>query len=131
MTARPVFRRIGAGCRIFALSLLAAAGARADSGEELADAKQAFESVKIVIVTVEVNRSGPARRESIWAQYYRAVEQLQRMDVHHQMMIVHNHDRDEQFAAAYAEFTVALRALDELLPVAIVIPPGPQRDSSP
>ena len=87
----------------------------ADSGSDLAAAKQAFETVKRA-VTSDVNQLESKRRDAIWKNYYLALEQLQRMEVHHRMMTGHQQDRQAQFEQARTEFRRALANLQPLLP---------------
>ncbi len=86
----------------------------ADSGSDLTAAKQAFETVKRA-VTSDVNQLESKRRDAIWKNYYLALEQLQRMEVHHRMMTGHQQDRQAQFELARDEFRRALAKLQPLL----------------
>ncbi len=64
----------------------------------------------------QINTLHQQQRVAIWTQYYLALEHLQRMDIHQQMMVQHKMDRGEQFREAHTEFTQALGELIELLP---------------
>ncbi len=97
--------------------LLLATPAHADPAADLAAARAAFAKIQAT-VTVEVNQLDAARRGLIWEQYYFALERLQRMDVHLQMMKKHKQDRGLQFGQAYAEFNRALGDLEDLMPSA-------------
>ena len=101
---------------ILLIVLLSVAGlARADSEQDLANATDAFERVKLAMSN-RVNTLQQERRTAIWTQYYRALEHLRKMDIHHKMMAQHNKDRSEQFRKEYTEFTNAMERLHELLP---------------
>jgi len=100
---------------LLAVFLSVAGIVQADSGQDLANATDAFERAKAAM-SDRVNRLQQEHRVAIWTQYYLALEQLQRMDIHHRMMVQHDEDRSEQFAKAYAEFNVAMEKLLELLP---------------
>lgn len=96
--------------------LLSVAGlVRADSEQDLANATDDFERAKLAM-SDRVNTLHQEQRAAIWTQYYLALEHLQRMDIHHKMMVQHNKDRSEQFRKEYTEFTNALAKLHELLP---------------
>ena len=88
---------------------------RADTGQDLANATDDFERAKVAMSN-RVNTLHQEQRIAIWTQYYLALEHLQRMVIHHQMMVQHNEDRGEQFRKAYTEFTYALEELFEVLP---------------
>lgn len=83
-------------------------------GDELARARIAFDMVKRV-PAVEINRLDGQRRRAVWSAYYGALEQLTRMDVHQRMMMQHGQERAAQFAAALAEFDLAMTDLERLL----------------
>ena len=71
--------------------------AQADSAAELAAARGGFEKVRSGL-TARVNRLDGELRAAIWTQYYLALERLQLMDVHQQMMSRHKKDRAAQFS---------------------------------
>ncbi len=102
--------------------LLVAIPVRADSGADLATAKADFDQVQQSII-VEIRAIDPELRGAAWGQYYRALEQLRRMDVHHQMMTRHNQDRQAEFGKAFVEFRSALDELDKILVSAVKIDP--------
>ncbi len=103
--------------RIFLIVLLCAASAAgADSGAELAQAKQALAVIQDDVRPAEVNRLDRERRYAIWNGYYGLLEQLGRMQVHHEMMTRHGRDRQTGFDAARVEFERGLEALRRLLP---------------
>lgn len=87
----------------------------ADTGADLARAKQALAAVQGAVKPAEVNRLGRERRSAIWSNYYGLLEHLWRMRVHHEMMTRHGADRRAEFAAAHADFARALATLRELL----------------
>jgi len=89
--------------------------AHADSALQLAASKAAFEKVQAGL-TIRVNRLDAELRAAIWTQYYLALERLEQMDVHQQMMSRHKIDRAAQFNQARAEFDRALDKLYRLLP---------------
>lgn len=95
--------------------LIAATGpVSADTGQDLANAIDAFEEAKVA-VSDRVNTLPQTQRSAIWTQYYRALEHLQRMTIHNKMMQQHNEDRSEQFRESYEQLTDALEKLFELL----------------
>ena len=94
--------------------LLLVTPVRADSSADLATAKTAFDQIQQTIIP-RVGAIDPELRGAAWGQYYRALEQLQRMDVHYQMMTRHKQDRARQFGKAYVEFRSALDELDKIL----------------
>ena len=100
---------------LLAVLLGAASQVKADTGQDLALANKAFESVKVTMST-QANSFPEEQRGAIWAQYYLALEHLERMNIHHQMMVQHNQDRSEQILKAYSEFAQALDKLLALLP---------------
>ena len=102
----------------FLFLLLLASPAGADSGDDLSSARSDFDRVQVTIV-VRVRAIDPQRRADAWAQYYLALEQLQRMDVHQQMMTRHNQDRRAEFSRAHAEFRGALEQLARILVPAV------------
>jgi len=87
----------------------------ADSALELANAKAAFEKVQAGM-SARVNRLDGELRTAIWTQYYLALERLQQMEVHQQMMSRHKQDRAARFGQALAEFNRAIDELRYLLP---------------
>ena len=87
---------------------------RADSGQDLVNATNAFEKVKATMSN-RVNTLQQEQRAAIWTQYYLALDSLQQMVIHQQMMVQHNEERNEQFGKAHSEFTHALADLLELL----------------
>ena len=89
----------------------------ADRVTELAAAKAAFEKLQNGL-SARVNKLDEPSRAAIWTQYYLALERLQRMDVHQQMMSRHKQDRAVQFEQARAEFNRAVDELRRLLPAA-------------
>ena len=89
--------------------------AQADSAAEFAAAKATFEAVQAEL-NVGVNQLDSELRTAIWTQYYLALERLEQMDVHQQMMSRHKMDRAAQFNQARAEFDRALDKLYRLLP---------------
>ena len=95
----------------------------ADSQADLATAKAAFEKVQTGI-SARVNRLDGDLRTAIWTQYYVALERLQQMEVHQQMMLRHQQDRAAQFDRARSEF---YRAFDEL---GRLLPPTPDKSGS-
>ena len=89
--------------------------AGADSGQDLAQATAAFEEAKAA-VTYRVNTLPQAQRTAIWAEYYRALDHLEKMKIHHRMMEQHQADRGEQFNESRQQFDDAIKKLFELLP---------------
>ena len=87
----------------------------ADTGQDLANANDAFGKAKVA-VSYRVNTLPQKQRAAIWTQYYRALEHLQRMTIHNKMMEQHNEDRGEKFRKSHKEFTDALEKLYDLLP---------------
>ncbi len=101
---------------VIAVLLCAAPAAVADSGADLARAKQAMAAIQPDVRPAEVNRLDRERRYAIWNSYYTLLEQLGRMQVHYEMMTRHGWDRRAEFDAARDEFYLAIEALRELLP---------------
>ena len=97
------------------LFCLVAGLAQADPAAGLALAKVDFEKVQQGL-SARVNRLDGELRTAIWTQYYYALERLRRMEVHQQMMLRHDKDRNVQFARAHAEFERAFGELKRLLP---------------
>ena len=87
----------------------------ADSGQDLAQATAAFEEAKDA-VTYRVNTLPEAQRTAIWAEYYRALDHLEKMKIHHKMMEQYQADRGEQFNESRKQFDDAIEKLFELLP---------------
>ena len=87
----------------------------ADSGQDLAQATAAFEEAKAA-VTYRVNTLPQAQRTAIWAEYYRALDYLEKMKIHHRMMEQHQADRSKQFNESRQQFDDAIKKLFELLP---------------
>ena len=100
---------------ILTILIAATAPVRADRGQDLANAINAFEKTKVA-VSNRVNTLPQTQRTAIWTEYYRALEHLQRMTIHNKMMEQHNEDRSEQFRKSHEEFTDALEKLYKLLP---------------
>ena len=100
---------------LLAVLLSVAGPVQADTRQDLANATEAFERAKIAMSN-RVNTLQQEHRVAIWTQYYLALEHLQRMDIHHKMMVQHNDDRSDQFRKAHTEFTSVLKKLLELLP---------------
>ncbi len=104
--------------RLFLIPCLLCLGAglaHADPAAELALARADFETVQTGL-SARVNRLDVELRTAIWTQYYYALERLQRMEVHQQMMVRHNEDRNAKFDEARAEFERAFGELERLLP---------------
>ncbi len=99
---------------VLLILLLLATPVQADSAAELATAKASFDQVQQTIV-VKVKAIESELHGAAGGQYYRALEQLRRMDVHHQMMARHNQDRQAEFGKAFDEFRSALDELDKIL----------------
>ena len=102
---------------LICLFCLGAGLAQADPTAELALAKAEFEKVQKGL-SARVNRLDGELRTAIWTQYYYALERLQRMEVHQQMMLRHDKDRHAQFDKARADFDRAFGELKRLLPPA-------------
>ena len=86
----------------------------ADTAADLAAAKASFDQVQQTIIA-RTKQIDPELRGAAWGQYYLALDQLQKMDIHQQMMSRHQQDRKDQFTRANETFHQALRDLEKLL----------------